>query len=81
MIQEKILKGLRYLYRGLYHPHFIGNPWPKDDEWDRTNKLLTDLFSKDEPCFVGRIGTVECAVVVNYLSVHSKEFYLKRCFR
>ena len=73
MIQENILKALRKVYRMAVHPNFVGNPWPKADEWESTNALLTNLFESEEPCFVGRIGTVECTVLVNYLTVHSKE--------
>lgn len=80
MIQETLLKGLRKIYRTIARPDFTGNPWPKDDEWETTNVLLTHLFSNDEPCFVGRIGTVECAVVVNYITVHENRSYLKKCF-
>ena len=80
MIQATILKGLRKIYRSIVHPNFIGYPWPQETEWKSTNTLLTELFSTDKPIFVGRMGTVECAIVVNYLTVHSKESYLKKCF-
>lgn len=77
MIQKILLKGARKIYRKVVHPDFIGNPWPKDEEWETTNTLLTDLFSDDKPCFVGRIGTTEQAVLVNYITVHSKKNYIK----
>lgn len=79
MIQKILLKGARKIYRKVVHPNFIGNPWPKDEEWETTNTLLTDLFSDDKPCFVGRIGTTEQAVLVNYITVHSKKNYIKKC--
>lgn len=79
MIQKILLKGARKIYRKVVHPDFIGNPWPKDEEWETTNTLLTDLFSDDKPCFVGRIGTTEQAVLVNYITVHSKKNYIKKC--
>ncbi|WP_418552559.1 hypothetical protein [Prevotella sp.] len=79
MIQKILLKGARKIYRSVVHPDFIGNPWPKDEEWETTNTLLTDLFSDDKPCFVGRIGTTEQAVLVNYITVHSKKNYIKKC--
>lgn len=81
MIQESLLKGLRKLYRIIARPNFTGNPWPKDEEWESTNSILTNLFSSEDSCFVGRIGTVECAIVVNYLTVKNKASYLKKCIQ
>lgn len=78
MIQAALLKTLRKIYRSITHPDFTGYPWPEKGEWETTNKLLTDLFSDDKPCYVGRIGTVECAIIVNYLTVHSKDSLLKK---
>lgn len=79
MIQATILKGLRKIYRTIAHPDFTGYPWPKEDEWETTNQLLIQLFSNPYPCFVGRIGTTEQAVLINYITVHGKESYLKKC--
>ena len=78
MIQATILKGLRKIYRSIAHPDFTGYPWPKEDEWEKTNQLITNLFNDNKPCFIGRIGTVECAIVVNYLTVHNKASYAKK---
>lgn len=80
MIQEKALKAMRKIYRIAVRPDYTGYPWPREDEWETTNSLLTDLFSKEKPCFVGRIGTIEQAVVVNYLTVHREKSYLKKCY-
>ena len=80
MIQEKALKAMRKIYRIALRPDYTGYPWPREDEWETTNSLLTDLFSKEKPCFVGRIGTTEQAVVVNYLTVHREKSYLKKCY-
>lgn len=79
MMQETLLKAMRKVYRAVARPDFTGNPWPRDDEWESTNALLADLFSSDRPCFVGRIGTTEQAVLVNYLTVHGKKPYFKKC--
>ena len=79
MIQEFLLKGMRKVYRMTTHTQFLGNCWPKDDEWESTNNLLAQLLGSDKPCFVGRMGTVELAIVCNYLSVYSSKSYLKRC--
>ena len=79
MMQETLLKVLRKVYRAVVRPDFTGNPWPKDDEWESTNTLLANLFSSERPCFVGRVGTVENAVVVNYITVHSCASYFRKC--
>ena len=81
MIQENVLKGARKVYSFIAKPDFSGFPWPKDDEWGTTNKLMFDLFSSDRPCFVGRMGTVECSIVVNYIFVHSQQCYLRKCWK
>ena len=80
MIQETLLKALRKVYRTIARPDFTGYPWPEDSEWETTNSLLTDLFSNDKPCFVGRIGTTEQAVLVNYITVHSSKTYIRKCY-
>lgn len=79
MKQEFILKGLRKLYRITAHPQFIGYPWPKEQEWENTNKILKTYLDRKEPCLIGRIGTSECAILVNYITVHSNKSYLKKC--
>lgn len=65
-IEELILKGLRRTYRVIRRPIFPDYSWPTDEEWETTNLLLTELFSKKESCLVGRIGTSEGAVILNY---------------
>lgn len=47
MIQEKVLKTMRKIYRIAVRPEYTGYPWPREDEWETTNSLLTDLFSKE----------------------------------
>ncbi len=79
MIQELLLKGLRKTYRNITGKKFVGYTWPQESEWESTNSLLTKAFSDKKPCFVGRIGTVECAIINNYLTVHSTDSYFKRC--
>lgn len=79
MIQATILKGLRKAYRTIAKPQFVGNPWPRDDEWTATNDYISGLLVQDKPCLLGRIGTVECAVVVNYITVHDKKCYARKC--
>lgn len=78
-IEELILKGLRRTYRVIRRPIFPDYSWPTDEEWETTNLLLTELFSKKESCLVGRIGTSEGAVILNYSTVHSKDSYIKKC--
>ena len=79
MIRAGILKLLRKVYRNVVHPVFVGNPWPEDSEWETTNAILTNLLIKDVPCLISRIGTVEGAVILNYLTVHSNDSFIKKC--
>lgn len=79
MIQATILKGLSKAYRAIAKPQFVGNPWPRDDEWTATNDYISGLLVQDKPCLLGRIGTVECAVVANYITVHGKKCYARKC--
>lgn len=76
-----ILKGLRKAYRKCSGTQFIGYPWPQDEEWQSTNDLLCGMLGDDKPCFIGRIGTVECAVILNYITVHDNSSFLKKCIR
>lgn len=78
-MEKIILKGLRKIYRKCTKVEFTGNPWPQADEWEKTNQLLTELFSNDKACFIGRIGTSELAVVLNYLTVHGNRSYVRKC--
>lgn len=80
-MQEPLLKVLRKLYRIIAHPDFTGYPWPQENEWSSTNSLLRNMFNNDKPCFIGRIGTVECAIVVNYLTIKDKTPYARKCIR
>lgn len=79
MKQEIIFKGLRSIYRKLVNPTFIGNSWPEEQEWENTNKLIKNYIDSQEPCLIGRIGTSECAILVNYITVHSNKSYFKKC--
>ena len=78
-----ILKGTRKLYRAITHPVFPRWGWPKEGEWESTNRLLYEMISRDKPCFISRIGTVEGAIVLNRLTLTQPWSLerLKGCFR
>lgn len=79
-IEQSILKALRKFYRVIFNPTFENNSWPTDEEWETTNILISNLFSNNSPCLIGRIGTSEGAIVHNYMTVHSTDSYFKKCY-
>lgn len=68
-MKTKILKGLRKVYQSIVKKEFPRWAWPSDSEWETTNELLFNLLSSDKPCYIGRIGTVEGAVVHNKITI------------
>lgn len=72
-----ILKGARKLYRAIVQPEFPRWGWPKEGERESTNNLLFNLLSSDKPCFIGRMGTVEGAIVLNKMTL-TKPWSLQR---
>lgn len=72
-----LLKGSRKIYRSLFHPNFPRWGWPKEGERESTNKLLYNLISSEKPCFIGRVGTVEGAIVLNKMTL-TKPWSLQR---
>lgn len=77
-MRDFAMKALRTSYRKIFKPEFKGWTWPTNGEREKTNRILYDLLMSDKPCFVGRMGTVEGAVVLNYLTVHSSKTILRR---
>ena len=78
-IKDKILKGCRKIYRSIFHPIFV-DPVCEFDR-SKANKLIYDLLVTDKPCMISRYGTGEIGIVSNYLTIHSKESFLKKCIR
>lgn len=64
-----LLKALRKAYRSATKKQFPRWSWPSDEEWIYANDTLFHLLSQESPCFVGRIGTVEGAIVHNKICI------------
>lgn len=75
-----ILKVIRQIYRSLFHPEFPRWGWCTNEERVITNELITQLLTSDQPCFIGRIGTVEGAVVLNYNQIKSNRNYFLKLY-
>lgn len=68
-----ILKSLAFLYKKIAKPYHPRWSWPSNEKLERqyANDDILELLSSKDPCFIGRIGTVEGQIVFNYLSIHS----------
>lgn len=72
-----ILKGLRKVYRTVARPNF---PLPECElDRSRANEILLKRLNTPEPCMVTRFGSGEIGILSNYLQVHSKDSFLKKC--
>ena len=71
-MRSTLLKGFRFIYRKVQQPNFPRLSWPEDGEREIANSILNTLLQFDKPCLIGRIGTVEGAIVMNYISINSK---------
>lgn len=83
-IKTLLLKSIRKAYRFAARKQFPSWIWPSEEEWSSANKTLYDLLSQDSPCYIGRIGTVEGAVVLNKMSIPTPPHLLnkvKGCYR
>lgn len=79
-----LIKALRKAYRSATKKQFPRWSWPSDEEWNSTNDTLWRLLSQDAPCFVGRIGTVEGAIVHNKICIPTPPNLvnkIKGCYR
>lgn len=73
-----VLKGLRKVYRQIVRPTFA----LPECEYDRSraNKILLKALTAEKPCMISRFGSGEIGIVNNYLTAHSEENFLKRCY-
>lgn len=73
-----VLKGLRKVYRQIVRPTFA----LPECEYDRSraNKILLNALTAEKPCMISRFGSGEIGIVNNYLTAHSEENFLKRCY-
>ena len=81
-MKTKLLKGLRKVYQSIVRKEFPRWAWPSDSEWETTNELLFNLLSADKPCYIGRVGTVEGAVVHNKITITPPKSWkrIKGCY-
>ena len=82
-MKTALLKGLRYIYRKISHKEYRGWDWPSPEDWEKTNNLIYEILESDKPCWIGRIGTTEGAIVHNRLTLTPPNSFarLKGCFR
>lgn len=73
------IKGSRGIYRKLVHPQFLAPECELNRQ--KANDLIYSLLLRDGGCTISRFGTLEIGIVNNYLTVHSKENILKRCYQ
>lgn len=71
--RDCLLKGMRKVYRKI-----VKLP---DCELDRekANEYIYRLLISDKPIMISWFGSTESGIIMNYLSVHSKDSFLKLC--
>lgn len=76
-LRNYILKGSRKVYRAVAKSTFT----LPECEYDRScaNEIILERLNTSEPCMISRLGSGEIGIVSNYLQVHSKDSFLKRC--
>ena len=77
-MKTKIMKLLSNVYKKAFRKKYVGQSWPSENERENANQAIFDLLSADKPCFIGRMGTTEGAVINNYITVHSDISYFKK---
>lgn len=73
-----IMKLLSNIYKKVFRKNYVGGVWPNEIERKNANRAIFDLLNADKPCFIGRMGTTEGAVINNYITVHSDISYFKK---
>lgn len=76
-IKDYIIRGLKHTYRLITNKHFL-NP-ECDCDRQSSNDKIYQLLSSGKPCMIARLGCVEINCINNYLCIHSKRPYLKKC--
>lgn len=77
-IKDYIIRGLKVAYRKITHTHFF----PPECDCDRqsSNDKIYVLLATGNPILIARYGTTEINCITNYLTVHGKEPYIKKCW-
>lgn len=72
-----VFKGLRKVYHTIAKPTFT----LPECEYNRSraNEILLERLNDPRPCMISRFGSGEIGILSNYLQVHSKDSFLKRC--
>ena len=76
--KDYIIRGLKKIYRTITKKEFL-NPECDCDRQSSNDKIYS-LLSKGEPCLIARFGTTEINCVNNYVVVHGKESFLRKCW-
>lgn len=74
-----VLKGLRKVYRQIARPTFASPECVYDR--NRANEILLNALQAEKPCMISRFGSGEIGIVSNYLQVHSRDSFIKRCYQ
>lgn len=75
--RDCLLKGMRKVYRNIVKPNFKLPDCELDRE--KANEYIYRLLISDKPIMISRFGSTESGIIMNYLSVHSKDSFLKLC--
>lgn len=75
--RDCLLKGMRKAYRKIVKPDFKLPDCELDRE--KANEYIYKLLISDKPIMISRFGSTEAGIIMNYLSVHSKDSFLKLC--
>lgn len=74
------MKSIRRIYNKVFRPNRPRPDWPSNKEREVSNQLIFDFLNSENPCYIGRVGTVEGAIVHNYLSINSNRAYILKLF-
>lgn len=77
-MKTKIIKSIRSIYKKVFKPQHNRPDWPNDKERIEANNIIYDALTSNKPCYIGRVGTVEGAIVHNYISIKSKKPYIQK---
>ena len=75
---DVVIRGLKKSYRLLAHKEF----YPPECDCNRqsSNDKIYNLLHAGKPCMISRFGTTEINCINNYLCVHKKRPFLKKCW-
>lgn len=77
-LKDYIIRLLKHSYRIVFRKHFL-NP-ECDCDRQSSNDRVYNLLASGKPCMISRFGTTEINCVNNYLCVHRKRSFVKKCW-